>query len=161
MKRIKLKRKERDYYIKVLLSEVTLGELMTSPAISVKMDAHFSDVATKFKQHGIRHLPVVDKQNKVVGIVTERDLHKICSPRKLEDGTWYYDKDMLDGFVLSTVMTPNPVTMHSEQSIAEALLRMAQNKYGCIPIVDKQGVLCGVVTQMDYLYVAAQILEEV
>jgi len=161
MKRIQLKRKERDYYIKALLKEVTLGELMTSPAISIKEDALFSDVAEKFKRLGIRHLPVVDEKNKVVGIITERDLHKVCSPRKLEDGTWYYDKEMLDGFILSSVMTPKPVTMHPEQNIGEALLLMARNKYGCIPIVDKQGVLCGVITQMDYLYVAAQILEEV
>src|SRR3989338_9184698 len=92
---IKLKRPE-DYYIKVLLKEIKLKEIMTSEIVTVKVDAAFSEVAEKLTNHGFRHLPIIDEDKKLVGLISERDLFKIQPPHKLEDGTWFYDKDMLD-----------------------------------------------------------------
>ncbi len=156
---IKLKRPE-NYYIRILLKEIKLKDIMTEQMITVHIDAPFSEVAEKLTNHGFRHLPVIDDERKLAGLITERDLFKIQPPRKLEDGSWYYDKDMLDAVILRTVMTQNPFAMHPEDPIGAAVEQMVGKRYGCIPIVDAKGFLRGIITQMDILKIAAQIYSE-
>lgn len=50
------------------------GHLMTSPAITVKQDQHILDLFSVFYQNEIHHLPVVDQQNKLVGMITPKDV---------------------------------------------------------------------------------------
>ena len=149
-----------DYHVKILLKKVKLSEIMTDKLITVREDAPFHEVADKIQANGIRHLPVVDKDNKIVGLLTERDLYKIQSPRKLEDGTWYYDRDMLDGVILKDVMIRDPFRMKPDNTVAEAILVMVEKKFGCVLIEDAAGKLCGIMSYVDLLKLAAQIIEE-
>lgn len=148
-----------DYYIKILLTKTKIKEIMTASPISLKINARFSRVVTLFNKHKVRHLPIVNNDGKVVGLMTQRHLYKIQSPRKLMDGGWYYDKQALDNVELYAVMVKNPFTLHPEDPISDALAPMVRNKYGCIPVVDKKDILCGVVTQHDILKTALQIFE--
>ncbi|MFH1360575.1 MAG: CBS domain-containing protein [Candidatus Omnitrophota bacterium] len=149
-----------NYYIRSLLNKVKIQEIMTKKVICLNQDEPFSHAAKKFQEYEIRHLPVLDNKNKLVGIITQRDLYRICSPRKREDGTWFYDQEILDDFILKHVMTQQVTTLSSENSVADALLIMADKKYGCIPIVDKSQTLCGIISQIDILQIGAQILRE-
>jgi CBS domain-containing protein len=150
-----------DFYIRVLLQKVKIKEIMASPVICIHEDASFSQVEEKFRQKEIRHLPVVDKDNKIVGLITQRDFYRIISPRKLLDSeAWYYDKETLDGIILKHVMVKNPFVLSGEHTAADAILEMVRRKYGCIPIADKDKNLCGIITQIDLLKIAAQILAE-
>ena len=149
-----------DYYVKILLNKLKLSEVMTSPVITVKEDAALHVVADKIQNNGIRHLPVVDENNKLVGLMTERGLYKIQSPRWLEDGTWYYDQETLDNFILKSVMIHKPFAMSPESTVAEAVLKMVEKKYGCILVVDKEDKICGIVSYVDLLKLAAQIVQE-
>lgn len=155
----KLKYSE-DYYVKVLLSKVKISEIMTAPVITIREDAPLHEVAEKIQKNGIRHLPIVDKDNKLVGLMTERGLYKVQSPRWLEDGTWYYDQETLDNFILKSVMIHEPFTMSPDNTVAEAVLRMVEKKYGCILVVDKDRKICGIVSYVDLLKLAAQIIQE-
>ncbi|MFA5060441.1 MAG: CBS domain-containing protein [Candidatus Omnitrophota bacterium] len=148
------------FYIRTLLNKVKIKEVMATKLITLFVDDPFSLVEEKLRRFHIRHLPVVDKAGKLVGIVTQRDLYRVQSPRKDEEGNWYYDKESLDSFILKHVMTKDPVILFPESSIAEALLLMVEKKYGCIPIVDRNHLLCGIITQVDILRIAAQILKE-
>ena len=155
----KLTRPE-NYYIRILLKEIKLKDVMTDQIISVNVEAPFSEVAEKLTNHGFRHLPVVNDEKQLVGLITERDLFKIQAPRRLEDGSWYFDKDMLDAVILKTVMIQNPFAMHPDDPLGEAVVQMVRHKYGCIPVVDDKGLLRGIITQMDILKIAAQIYLE-
>ena len=146
--------------IHVLLREMKIKEIMTPKVISIKVDSLFSEVPKKFSQFNIRHLPVVDDQNKLVGLMTQRDLYKLQSPRKLEDGSWYYDEDALNEYILEKVMIKNPFAMQTEDCVGELVLAMVRSKYGCIPIVDKNKVLTGIVTRVDVLKMAARAYKE-
>ncbi len=157
--RFKLHHSE-SFYLKILFQKVKVSEVMTSPVISIRVNAPFHEVSDLFKKHQIRHLPIVDHEGKLKGLVSERDLFRIHSPQRLDDGSWFYDKDMLDGFILSSVMKTNPVALHPDDSLAEALSLMARFKIGCIPIIDAEGKLCGILTQVDLLEIADQIISE-
>ena len=133
-----------------MLRDTPIKEIMVTKVVTVNLDELFSHVEEKMRANHIRHLPVLDKDKKLVGIITERDLHKAAAPHKTEDG-YVYDKSELDSFVLKQFMTPNPIALKPESPISEAVDIMATRKYGCIPIVNPNGTLVGIVTQIDVL----------
>ena len=147
-----------DYYIRLLLNKVKIAEIMNRKVISIREDEPFSRVEQKLREFNIRHLPVVNADGRLVGIITQRDLFRIQSPRRLEDGSWYYDPKSLDAYILTNVMTPNPTVLNPRDSLAQVILLMSDTKYGCIPIVENK--LCGIITQYDIIKIAARILRE-
>jgi len=149
-----------DYYIRVLLQKARIADVMTSPSIAIDVDEPFSRVPQVFNSHHIRHLPVINKDKKLVGLITQSDLYKIQPPRKLETGEWYYDEEALNNVELGRVMNTELFTLTPDQAIAQALEAMVKEKYGCVPIVDSNNVLVGILTQYDFLKMAVDILEE-
>jgi len=157
--KVQLKHTE-DYYLKVLLTETTVGEIMTSPAVTVRVDRSFKDIPKLFAQHHIRHLPVVDDQSRLVGLLSQRDLYRIQPPKKTLEGDLVYDEGLLENVILSNVMVRDPFCMNETESMGDALAVIVEKKYGCIPVVDEDGVVKGILTQVDILKVAAQIYLE-
>lgn len=149
-----------DFYVRALLNKVKLEDIMTAPVITVNVNTPFHEVADKIRQNRVRHLPVVDEKEKLVGLLTERELFKTQSPRRLEDGTWYYDPEALDGFILKNVMIKDPFTMSPNDTAAEAILEMVRLKYACVCIIKEDRVLAGIITYIDFLELAAQIISE-
>ncbi len=137
--------------IRQLLKETKLSEVMAVPVITVNEGDEFHVVQEKFNSHDIRHLPVVDDTGGVIGLITQRDLYKVHSPRKLEDGGLYYDKEMLDNFILKNVMCKKPFTLRADNTLEEAMKAMIQSKFGCIPIVDSYRLPVGILTRIDIL----------
>lgn len=149
-----------DYYIRALFKKVKLHEVMATPVVFVNVRAPFRDVVGLLHERRIRHLPVVNSEMEVVGIISQRDLYKLQPPHKNEEGVWIYDMDVMDGFILDKAMTPNPFTLSRQSFLAEAIPPMVTHKYGCIPIVDESKKLCGIITQYDILKIAFEILQE-
>jgi len=94
---------------------------------------------------------VIDEKNILRGIVTQRDLYRIISPIKDEEGETFYNKEALDKYILKYTMTKKLTTLKADDTLAAAVGIMAKNKYGCIPIIDDGNHLIGIVTQMDVL----------
>jgi len=133
--------------IKQFLLDTKIQEVMDSPVITVKQTDEFAIVNEKIALYDLRHLPVVDDAGCIVGIITQRDLYQIHSPRRLEDGTWYYDDEELNEFVLMKVMIPKPFTLKAGNSLYEAIEATISHKFGCIPIVDDDNRPCGILTR--------------
>jgi CBS domain-containing protein len=133
--------------------------VMPKRVISIREDAEFKQVPRLFNENHIRHLPVVDGGNRLVGLITEKDMYRICPPRKLLDGTWHYDDDMLEGFILKYVMIKDPICLTGEDCIGEALAGMVYARLGCVPVVrgrdDKY--LTGIITRRDIMLLGANI----
>ena len=128
-----------------------LSDIMTAKVSHVREDESFSHVAQKLVNSSIRHLPVVNANNELVGLITQRDLYKIVSPHRNEEGEWVYDLDMLEEVILKHVMIKNPYTLHPDNTFGDVLLAMVDLKYGCILIVDERKHICGIITQYDVL----------
>ena len=133
--------------IKQFLLDTKVSEVMVSPVITVKQTDDFAVVQEKIALYDIRHLPVVNEAGAVVGIITQRDLYQIHSPRRLEDGGWYYDKEALSRFLLSKVMLPEPFILKPNNSLYEAIEATVRFKFGCIPVVDDYKRPCGILTR--------------
>ncbi len=157
--KVQLKHSE-DYYLKVLFRETKISEIMTAPAVTVRLDQPFQEIPKLFEAHHIRHLPVVDANKRLVGLLSQRDLFRIQPPRRTPEGEFFYDDSQLEDIILAHVMVPDPFCMREDQSIGEALVTIVEKKYGCIPIVNDERVVVGILTQVDILKVAVQIYQE-
>jgi acetoin utilization protein AcuB len=101
------------------------------------------------KEHEIRHLPVLKDGEKLVGILSERDI-KQASPSPataLEIREIYY---LLDKVKVKQIMTRRPYSVSSTAPIEEAALIIREKKIGCLPVVD-DGKLVGILTETDII----------
>ena len=133
--------------IQELIKSTAVKDIMTSPVVTVSDADEFHVVQDKFTTYDIRHLPVIDANNRVVGLISQRHLYKIHSPRRLESGEWFYDKDLLDGFILRNVMIKDVYTLKADAKLEELMKIMIQFKYGCVTIVDDIDRPIGIITR--------------
>ncbi|AWE08356.1 acetoin utilization protein AcuB [Lysinibacillus sp. 2017] len=104
------------------------------------------DAVHLMRDKKIRHVPIVNKDNVIVGIVTEHDI-KNALPSSLRDepNSTVYDAS------IESIMTKNPIVGHPLDFVEEIALTVYESKISCIPIVSV-GELVGIVTTSDLLY---------
>ena len=108
--------------------------------------------------HCIRHLPVVDEANRVVGIISDRDIRSAL-PMQITDCA-------IDGQGVSPcvaikvgdIMTRNPLTISPDLTLQDALLRFKTTKVGAFPVVNAAGVIVGILSDRDLLNGFIQLL---
>jgi len=141
--------------LSLFLTDTKLKNIMVTNVVFIRVSSSFKEVPKKFDEFSIRHLLVVDQLNKLVGLITQRDLYQICPPRKLQDGTWKFDEVTLNNIILANVMVKDLFSMSPDDSIGDALVHMVRSGYGCIPIIEKNKKLVGVLTRRDILKLIA------
>jgi acetoin utilization protein AcuB len=127
---------------------IVAKRMMRNP-VSVDENDSMKKAMDLLKERDIRHLPVLKDGDKLVGILTERDI-KQASPSPataLEIREIYY---LLDKVKIKQIMTRRPYTISSTAPVEEAALIMREKKIGCLPVVDS-GKLVGILTETDIL----------
>ena len=135
---------------------ILLKTIMTKKPYTININEPFSDAWDMFKTYDIRHLPVVDDDGILKGIVTQRDLYRIQSPRVALEGELLYDRATLDSHILKTVMVKEVFTLLPDDTLGAAIQAMARERYGCIPVVDEHKYLVGIVTQANIFKAIAE-----
>lgn len=126
----------------------TLGQIMTREPRTLAATASLLEAMTLLRDHRIRHIPIVDAQHRVLGIVTDRDVKRATpSPIAAQRDQW---EQVVKGTTLAKVMTKDPLTLNPVTPFKEALRRVVEDRIGCIPIVES-GRLVGIVTTHDLL----------
>ncbi|KOS67614.1 acetoin utilization protein AcuB [Lysinibacillus contaminans] len=100
----------------------------------------------KMREKKVRHLPIVDEENHVLGVITERDI-KEALPSSLQDEP---NSPVFEATV-EEIMVKNPLIGHPLDFVEEVALTFYESKVGCLPIVSG-GKLVGIVTTTDLLY---------
>jgi acetoin utilization protein AcuB len=103
----------------------------------------------------IRHLPVVNDNEQLVGLVTDRDLRLFISPRVGTISENAADRESLRRPV-HLIMARELITAVPEMTVAEAASLMVENRVGCLPVIDDMQHVAGLITTTDILrYVAS------
>jgi acetoin utilization protein AcuB len=119
--------------------------------ITISPEASFFDARNLIHEKGIRHLPVIDKNNHLVGIVTDSDIREAAP----SDATLLSVQELnylLGKLKVSAFMTPKQklITITPDTLIEEAVQLMHDNKIGCLPVLEKEK-LYGIFTETDAL----------
>jgi len=136
---------------------VPIQEMMESHVITVPEDARLTLAEEKMRQHGIRHLPVVDKEGRLTGLFTQRDLYRILPSRLTEADP--IDRAALERHTMKEVMRQAPEALRATDPISQAVALMQEKKYGCVPVVDTEHRVVGIVTAIDILHFAVHFLK--
>lgn len=135
-------------------------DVMIRSVVAVGQDAPFKRVVELLHMYGISALPVVDDDNRVVGVVTEDDLlvkeglDEDGSPsRGFAVGGQRRERTKADALVAGEAMTSPAVTIRPEASLSEAARLLHSRHLKRLPVVDEQGLLLGIVGRADLLRV--------
>ena len=131
-------------------------EWMTTDVIHISPDTSMMKASRLMKEKKIRRLPVVDETQRVVGIVSDRDI-KDASPSKantLDMHELYY---LLAELKVKDIMTKNPVCARENDSVEGVALILMERGFGGMPVVDDNGKLVGILTESDIFKVLVTI----
>ena len=124
-----------------------IKDIMSSKVVVVDKDQSLNDALKLMKKHKISRLPVIntnhENERELVGIITEKDI-------ALRLGSSRYGNMPPSHFHISTVMSPDPITLNATENLGKAAKIMIENKIGGIPII-ADGDIVGIVTKTDFI----------
>lgn len=121
-------------------------EIMKTDLITLTKDHTIEEACTLMEAKRIRHLPIVDKENFLIGLVTDRDIRDAMPSRYLFNP----DQEVLK-HTLQSLMTTDLITCHSLDFVEEIAALFYEHSIGCLPVV-KDKRLVGIVTETDLLH---------
>ncbi len=130
-------------------------DVMTRDVVCVDMDFTLGKAIDLCSQKRIRHLPVLDENKRLVGIVTDRDLRYYLSPRLGTISENNADRESMNRRV-HQIMVRQVVCTTAETTLPEAAQLMLANRVGCLPIVDRDRRVIGIITTTDLLRYLAE-----
>jgi len=118
-------------------SSVRLSDIMSYPVVTVSMDTTVEEVAMILRDLGCTGVPIVDKDERIVGVVSRRDFKKVRKSKHMQSP-------------IKAFMSRNVVTMHQGKSAIEAARLMIKHDIGRIPVM-KDDKIVGIVTRSDVM----------
>lgn len=124
------------------------ADIMSETVITVTPDSSIGVAIALMREGGFRRLPVVE-DDRLVGIVTDRDLRQATNSPLVLRERWYSDF-LLEAIKVKSCMTPDPITIAPETPVLDVVRLLRQHKIGGVPVVDRSAVV-GIITTTDIL----------
>ena len=128
-----------------------VSEIMHIDLISVTPQTTLAEARSLMQENKFRHLPVVDDDSKLVGIITDRDMRAAQPSSLLTEEEYQRTFDKVMQHRVEEVMTKDPLTISVYFTLQDTLLVMGQKKVGALPVVDEDGYLKGILSTRDLL----------
>ncbi len=123
-------------------------DVMTREVVTLTPPQPFTEALALLARHRFRHLVVIETDARLAGVISDRDmLHFMSSGADLKLAT------------VSDVMWHDVVTIRPETLLSEAAGQMLSRRINCLPVIDENGGLCGILTST-YLLQAFQRMQE-
>lgn len=127
----------------------TVGQFMATDLFTVRPDDIVDFAASLMEWRYVRHVPVEDDSGQLLGLVSHRQLLRLVA-RGQRGGAPVTVRD---------IMNPDPVSVSPNMPTVEAIRMMREKRLSCLPVVDAQRKLLGLVTEHDLVSVAGRLLE--
>jgi uncharacterized protein (DUF39 family)/predicted transcriptional regulator len=126
---------KRDFRgLRVRVPEPTVKDAMTTKVATAKSSDDITTIAKTLVTRNINHLPIVDEENRLVGMVTSWDIAKAMA---------------LGEKSLSRLMRSRVVTAREDDSIDMVSGKLSQHNISGVPVIDDQNHVVGIVTASD------------
>jgi CBS domain-containing protein len=134
-------------------------DVMTTHVVAVRRNASFKEIAARLRGFRVSAFPVLDGDNKVIGVVSEADLltkgvlnggHP-GMPGMITGMLHHREQEKAAGVTAGDLMTHPAVTITPEEPVEQAARVMYLRKVKRLPVVDDEGHLVGIITRSDVL----------
>jgi len=122
---------QMNYTIQNFLSRISVGDVMIKDVVTIPQGSRVDEAARIMMTEGVTHLPVINEEGKLAGIVTAWDVSKAVA---------------LKYTLLEEIMTRKVVTSVQEDPIERAAKRMNEHNISALPVVDAGQLVIGMVT---------------
>ena len=129
--------------------KIKVSSYMSPQVISIPPTMGIREAFFKMKENAIRHLPIIDENNTLIGIISDRELRRPNWVDEAKDisHVYYLDNSML----VSDVMITNVHIIHTYDTLNKAVSLLLDNQIGAAPVLDKTGTLVGMLSAIDLL----------
>ena len=138
------------------MTKLSVRDLMTDTIFALRAGDDIQMARDLMDERNVRHVPVVDEDRHLVGLVSERDLLRNMYPStsELPVGTQHA---VLKRVKVDAIMAKDVETVEPEDDLVVAAQVMLDNKFGCVPVVVEGGRVEGILTESDFVrYLADQ-----
>ena len=128
-----------------------VSELMSRDVATIGVSDSCQEAVARMARRKIRHLPVVERDGTLVGVVTDRDLrHHLFEPRVMKEIGSVSVDTVLKAVAVQDVMSSPVVTVGPQDDLESAARAMLDDKVGALPVVEN-GRVVGIITETDVL----------
>jgi len=131
-------------------------ERMTLHPLTMEPTASITEANRYMRENNVRHLPIVDKRNRLAGLVTRETLLQAMPSSVTTLSIWEMNY-ALNKLKVRDVMVKDVVTVEEDVSIEKAARIMAENKIGCLPVMRNHS-LVGIITDTDMLSILMELM---
>jgi acetoin utilization protein AcuB len=135
-----------------------IDKSMTKNVITINPDSSILEAKEKMDKHHIHSMPVVEKDNFLVGIVTDRDIRSALPSDLMNDEENKPTGERLATLKVKDIMTANVITVSPAQTLEDALLLMQKIRVGAFPVVDQEGKVIGIISHRDLMRAFINVL---
>jgi acetoin utilization protein AcuB len=134
---------------------MNVTDIMTAKPVSIHQDGTLRDALELLETHHCRHLPVLNSEGQLVGIISDRDCRTaLNSPHILREH--WQDEQLVNNLRVRMIMTPAPIVVEPDAEAVEAARLMLNNHINCLPVILGETVV-GIVTTSDILIAFMEI----
>lgn len=138
---------------------ITIEEFMTPDPYTLRQSDSINDAWEVMIGKHVRHIPVTDDNNHVVGLVTQRDVLAATDPGAIREAK-SASHEVKSDVTLSEIMIRDVTVIRKDDSLRQAALYLQTHKYGCLPVVVDDR-LVGIITDSDFIDIAINLIEQV
>lgn len=135
-----------------------VSERMSTDLITASPDLKIAEARNLMQEQRIRHLPVVDKKGKLLGMVSDRDVRNAMPSTLLKKPDYEITLGKIMDFPIADIMTTDPVKIYVYYTIQDVLLIMRKHKVGAVPVIDDDGYLKGLLSTRDLLSAFVEVM---
>jgi CBS domain-containing protein len=144
----------------------TVKDVMSTHVIAVRRSASYKEMAAMLHDQRVSAFPVVDDDDKIIGVVSESDLltkeaFEGTVPRTLATLSRHRLRSQVNAVTAADLMTTPPVTIGPDEPVTHAARLMYNRRVKRLPVISDDGRLIGIVSRCDVLRVYSRPDEEI
>ena len=134
------------------------ADMMTENPRTVRASDPVGDALDALQSLEVRHLPVVDDENNLVGMLSDRDLGSLMRVFTEGEGGQRLIVPLARQLV-SDLMSADVLTVNPDADVVEVIEMMLEQRVGAVPVVDGEGGIVGIISYVDVLRSVAEELQ--
>lgn len=136
-----------------MMRNTKISELMTTELICLNPNDTLERVSELFRKHKFHHIPVIDPERKVLGMISKGDFLAVSNAFPLfnEEKRKEANERIFQSLLVEDVMTRQIATLHPDDTLEFAAGYFRENLFHALPVLNKEDKLVGLLSTYDVL----------